>query len=468
MASSDESESESNITSDKNADSEQVDRSGNKSNDSDSDIEVPKRNEDPKSEDSDSDIELPKRNQNADADEDEDEDKDQQKVKDDDEVSDNRAHDSSEEESDIELPSRKKNSKEKNKRRGNDDDDSDDDDDDDDDDEGNEDEDEGRKEPDEEDESDRDQVDEEDSDRDQPRHNDTIYDFDIMMAKKKEENSRKRKRRNYDIINDNDDIIDSILNEMRAAVEADNEANKNKQAATKKLKLLPYIVNQLRKVDLRDAFLDSDVLYVISEWLNPLPDRSLPHLQIREHLLKILLDLNLNDVDRIKASGIGKSIMYLFKHPKETKDNKQRAKELISLWSRPIFQLETNFSSISREEREKRDLDLQAKQEKRMKVRPSGAGGSSSQANESSTGKKGLDPTELPAAKPGDKGWIPRARVPAPSMKDYVIRPESRVELDIGKKQKSTNMLDKYFRSQQERRRASKQQRAVNMKIDRC
>lgn len=290
--------------------------------------------------------------------------------------------------------------------------------------------------------------------------NQTVYDFDIMMAKKKEESSRRKKRKNYDIINDNDDMIADIINQMKDAVEADIDANKSKVVATGKLKLLPFVINQLRKVDLRDAFLDSDVLRVITEWLAPLPDRSLPHLNIRESLLKILIDFNLYDVERIKNSGIGKAVMYLYKHPKETKENKQRAKQLISSWSRPIFNLDSSFSAISREEREERDKELQKKASRHVY--------SSDGEGSAPTPKRPKeDPSTSAAQKPGEKGWIPRARVPAPSMRDYVIRPRSKVDGDIEKGSKRpTNMLERLMKTQQDRQRANKRQRAVNMKID--
>lgn len=75
--------------------------------------------------------------------------------------------------------------------------------------------------------------------------------------------------------------------------------------------------------------------------------------------------------------------MYLCKHPKETKENKRYANQLIANWSRPIFNLDTNFHSISRDEREQRDFEHMS----RFKRRHSDAGEGSSSKTEKSTDK---------------------------------------------------------------------------------
>ncbi|RWS25435.1 Med26 domain containing protein-like protein [Leptotrombidium deliense] len=284
---------------------------------------------------------------------------------------------------------------------------------------------------------------------------DFVYDFDIMMQKRKE-SFRRRKRKNIDIINDSDDVIAELIQEMKQAAEDDFQLNKDRKAATRKLKLLPVVETQLRKIDLREAFLDAGVLSVITDWLTPLPDRSLPNLQVRETLIKLLSELNIMDVERLKASGIGKAIMYLFKHPKETKENKRRAGALISTWARPIFNLDSDFHSMSKEEREQRDFEHMTKTKRRV-----------SDVSEGTPPSRQKTPDEK-TLRPGEKGWIPRARVPMPSTRDYVVRPKSSVETEASRSgnKKVVSRFDKYLRTFREKNKQTKSQRAVPISIE--
>ncbi|KAH9424543.1 protein IWS1 homolog [Dermatophagoides pteronyssinus] len=303
--------------------------------------------------------------------------------------------------------------------------------------------------------SDSDERSDDDDDINRNERHGMMYDFDIMLQKRKEMNSRRRRRKNIDIINDSDDIIAELIHDMRQAADEDFELNRNRQTATRKLKMMSLVETQLKKIDLREALLDSGILSVITDWLTRLPDGSLPHLQIREKLLRILSEFNIDDIDRIKASGIGKAVMYLYKHPKETKENKKIAGQLIANWSRPIFNMDSDFHAISRDQREKRDFEHMAKFKR-----------SQSDSGEASSSK--MAKTEQRIIRPGEKGWVPRARVPMPSMKDYVVRPKSTVEMDLSRitSKKPITKLEKHMRNFREMKKINKMNRAIPISIE--
>lgn len=290
-----------------------------------------------------------------------------------------------------------------------------------------------------------------------------VSDFDLMIQKKKEMNRNfRRKRKNVDIISDSDDAVAHMITQMKEVVEEDRMLNGAKQAATKKLKMLPSVLTHLHKADLQTTFLELGVLPVLKDWLSPLPDGSLPHLQIREGLLKVLVEFPTMDSRTLKMSGIGKAVMYLCRHPRETRDNKKIAGKLINDWARPIFGVTSNFKSLSREEREQRDYQNMSKKRRLSSVDSDGGKTPKSIDSALQSDKK--------AVKPGDKGFVMRARVPTPSNKDYVVRPQNAVErMDFSKKpQKTMNRFEKQKRKFEDKKKLLNRgsQRAVNISIE--
>ncbi|ESN99982.1 hypothetical protein HELRODRAFT_83644 [Helobdella robusta] len=272
-----------------------------------------------------------------------------------------------------------------------------------------------------------------------------------MERKKQERKKRRRKNDDGDIINDNDDIIADMMKIMNEAAEQDRELNKQRKPAIRVMLQLPYIKAQLKKADMVNSLLDSGILSSITSWLAPLPDHSLPHLEIREALLKQLLDFPPISTEGLKMSGLGKAVMYLFKHPKETKKNKEMCHKLITNWARPIFSQNADYKALSKEEREQRDYEQLPKKRKL-----------------SADSDRLVEKQEEKPLRPGDPGYVYRARVPAPSIKDYVIRPRWNVE-DKPRNVSSKKQLNKFQQLQRafnERKKGSKSQAAVSVSIE--
>ncbi|KAF7634496.1 hypothetical protein Mgra_00006067 [Meloidogyne graminicola] len=269
---------------------------------------------------------------------------------------------------------------------------------------------------------------EQDEDEDEDTHG-RRWDFDVMLDKKK--NDRRRRRRkdgSIDLMADADDQIRELIDAMNEAANDDRTANIDRRPAVKKRKMLSVVKNALVKVDLFEPMLENGMVSAMSEWLAPLPDKSLPALEIRCTFLKILERWPNLEQGILKQSGLGKAVMYLYKHPKETKENKIIAAKLIREWSRPIFQLDSDFRSLSKEERVQRDYSqMPLAKRKRLSVDEDNNGGIPifSSANKSQKEKANDDSGPK---RPGDPGFISRARVPRLSTKDYIVRPRPEIE----------------------------------------
>lgn len=286
-----------------------------------------------------------------------------------------------------------------------------------------------------------------------------MSDFEIMLARKKAQSGKRRRNRDGGtFISDADDVVSAMITKMTEAAEEDRTLNSQKKPALKKLMLLPTVVMHLKKQDLKDTFIDSGVMMAIKEWISPLPDRSLPALKIREELLKILQELPSVSQETLKLSGIGRAVMYLYKHPKESRPNKDLALKLINEWSRPIFGLSSNYKGMTREEREQRDLDQQIAPRRRLS-----SGGQ--------TPRRDLEKVltgEEKALRPGDPGFCARARVPMPSNKDYVVRPKWNVDVDSNRAplKKGLSRVDKQMRRFADIKRSTKTGHAVKISVE--
>lgn len=272
-------------------------------------------------------------------------------------------------------------------------------------------------------------------------------DFENMMQKKRQENKRYRKKKDIDVINDNDDAIAKMIADMRIAAKEDRELNSRGQPATKKMAMFKTVLVNLRKVELQMAFVEANLLSVMTDWLAPMPDKSLPHIFIRTEFLRLLEQMKIEDTSRLKESGIGKAVMYLYRHPKEERNNKNLAGHLIYEWARPIFHKETDFAKLTKAERREQDLDMAARLGKRK--------------------RRSAEPVEEQPLRPGDPGWVSRARVPMVDNVEFINRPTWQTTADISTvKKKSVTMLEKHKRAFADRKRAARNTSLFKISIE--
>ncbi|KAJ6933227.1 protein IWS1 [Populus alba x Populus x berolinensis] len=215
-------------------------------------------------------------------------------------------------------------------------------------------------------------------------------------------------------------LVENVMAELEVTAEEDADLNRQGKPAVNKLKKLPLLTEVLSKKQLQQEFIDHGVLTLLKNWLEPLPDGSLPNINIRAAILKILTDfpIDLEQYDRreqLKKSGLGKVIMFLSKSDEETTSNRKLAKDLVDKWSRPIFNKSTRFE------------DMRNVEDDRAFRRPTVRRPSNNSAGMASRdGDLDLDISrERKSSQSSDRQHASR---PEATPLDFVVRPQSKID----------------------------------------
>ncbi|GFP79316.1 protein iws1 homolog [Phtheirospermum japonicum] len=217
-------------------------------------------------------------------------------------------------------------------------------------------------------------------------------------------------------------LVEEVMAELEVAAEEDHVLNTQKKPAINKLKKLPLLTDVLGKKQLQQEFLDHGVLTLLKNWLEPLPDKSLPNFNIRSAVLNILKDLpiDLEQFDRreqLKKSGLGKVVMFLSKSDEEKTVNRKLAQELVDKWSRPIFNKSTRFEGMKNFEDE------------RVVYRRPSVKKVTSKATEHVSQDDDLDLGKFSQRqKSGQTSSSQHALRPEAMSMDFVVRPQSKVD----------------------------------------
>ncbi|CAL9059775.1 protein IWS1 homolog 1-like [Musa acuminata AAA Group] len=217
-------------------------------------------------------------------------------------------------------------------------------------------------------------------------------------------------------------IVEHLMAELEVTAEEDAELNRQNKPAINKLRKLPLLIEVLSKKKLQQEFLDHGVLTLLKNWLEPLPDGSLPNMNIRTAILKLLSDfpIDLEQYDRreqLKKSGLGKVIMFLSKSDEETTSNRKLAKELVDKWSRPIFNKSTRFEDMRSFEDERAPYRRPSSQKQVAKATGLQSRDDDVDLAEFSQGRKS-----------GNAAARQHASRPEALPLDFVVRPQSKVD----------------------------------------
>ncbi|KAM0677203.1 Transcription factor iws1 [Binucleata daphniae] len=125
----------------------------------------------------------------------------------------------------------------------------------------------------------------------------------------------------------------AVKNKMIAFLEQDYESNKNNKPALQRLKHLDELEKQLKNNALQTNLLENGILDVIKQYLEPLPDNTLPNIKIKKIMLEVLAYLPIKRKHIINSNGIGKIVNFYGKNVRESDDIRSMATNLVKKWT---------------------------------------------------------------------------------------------------------------------------------------
>ncbi|KAJ8495049.1 hypothetical protein ONZ45_g13019 [Pleurotus djamor] len=258
--------------------------------------------------------------------------------------------------------------------------------------------------------------------------------LDAIIKPKK--SSRSKKRKNDDELDRfADDEVARLRESMINAADQDDTAVKEGSPALQKLKLLPEVMDTLRKASLAQSIVDNNLLQGVRRWLEPLPDRSIPALNIQREFFPLLKKMDYIDSAVLRESGLGKVVIFYTKSKRIQPDIARIANDLVSSWSRPIIKRSASY----------RDRIIPVAQDESAPSRPTG---------------RSLNAI-LAQGREADKGRVRKnaVNIPRSELGSYTVAPKSSVGMLRGNVVSVEGDVER-------RRKAAERMRALTRKVN--
>jgi len=136
--------------------------------------------------------------------------------------------------------------------------------------------------------------------------------------------------------------VGRLRDAMIQAADEDMASNKERLPATAKLRMLPQVMEVLQKNGYAQAIIDGGLFDGVRRWLEPLPDKSLPALNIQHAFFESMTKMYI-DTSTLRDSHLGKVVLFYTKCKRVTSDIQRQAISLVSAWSRPIIKRSASY-----------------------------------------------------------------------------------------------------------------------------